>query len=335
MQLTSIALALCLAGTSLMAAPAGDAAVHRVKQNETAARIARAHGLSLAALAAANPGKDLDHLSVGVRLNLPPLAASLRKKAAPGPRPSSLAQADLDSLPRTPALALAPETHLERVLPAKVSLSPGATEASSPQALASYIQPVLSRAEAAEPIPAAPSPLGFEPADPDHLDLLWPVETRTISSAWGPRMRNRVKVVKATNAKGNKRIRVPYRGSHQGVDLNAPQGTTVFAATDGRVTLAGRQKKLGFFIVVDHGNGVETVYGHNRRNFVREGDLVHRGQKIAEVGRTGNASGPHVHFELRVAGVRRNPEPFLNDVEEIPAEILAQNQAAVPPPAKR
>ena len=76
---------------------------------------------------------------------------------------------------------------------------------------------------------------------------------------------------------------------------------------------------------MDHGNGVSTVYAHHKLNLVREGDIVRRGQKIAEVGRTGNSTGPHLHFELRIDGLQRNPLPLLNDVEEIPAETAAQN----------
>jgi murein DD-endopeptidase MepM/ murein hydrolase activator NlpD len=61
--------------------------------------------------------------------------------------------------------------------------------------------------------------------------------------------------------------------------------------------------------------------------FVHEGDIVRRGQKIAEVGRTGNATGPHLHFELRINGVQQNPLPALDDEEEVPAEMAAQNAA--------
>jgi murein DD-endopeptidase MepM/ murein hydrolase activator NlpD len=70
---------------------------------------------------------------------------------------------------------------------------------------------------------------------------------------------------------------------------------------------------------------VVTLYAHHRANFVQSVDIVRRGQKIAEVGRTGNATGPHLHFELRLTGQHKNPLPFLNEAEEIPAELVAQN----------
>ena len=60
---------------------------------------------------------------------------------------------------------------------------------------------------------------------------------------------------------------------------------------------------------------------------MHEGDIVHRGEKIAEVGRAGNATGPHLHFELRVDGVQRNPLPVLDDTEEVPGELAARNDA--------
>ncbi|HLO66764.1 MAG TPA: M23 family metallopeptidase, partial [Holophaga sp.] len=175
----------------------------------------------------------------------------------------------------------------------------------------------------------APAPRPFEPADPDKLDLLWPVETRTISSGWGPRMRSKTIKVKSV------RKRVRYKGSHKGLDLNAPKGTDVYACLDGEVTMAGRNKGYGNFVMIDHGNGIVTLYGHHNRNLVSVGQVVRRGQKIAEVGRTGNATGPHLHFELRVAGEVQNPLPFLNDVEEIPAEQIAQNRALAAPKARR
>jgi len=114
------------------------------------------------------------------------------------------------------------------------------------------------------------------------------------------------------------------------VDLTGPQGSSVFAALEGRVVEVGRHRQYGNYVVLDHGHGVTTLYAHNRVNCVRLGEEVVRGQKIAEVGRTGNATGPHLHFELRFDGVPQNPLPFLNDEEELSADVLALNDLIQP-----
>jgi murein DD-endopeptidase MepM/ murein hydrolase activator NlpD len=164
----------------------------------------------------------------------------------------------------------------------------------------------------------------FQFADPDNLDFLWPVGTRTISSAWGPRIRTTTVVIKSPN--GNRRVRRPYTSDHKGIDLTAPKGHSIFAAMDGRVSSIGRNSKLGNYVKIDHGNGVETIYGHNSANLVATNDIVRRGQIIARVGSTGRSTGPHLHFEVRINDQPINPAPWLNDTEEISAEILAHNE---------
>jgi murein DD-endopeptidase MepM/ murein hydrolase activator NlpD len=196
------------------------------------------------------------------------------------------------------------------------NLDPHQTPATTAQLLA-RLQSVLPPVTEAELKALLPT---YVTADPDHLDLLWPVETRSISSAWGPRMRT-----KTIRVKDQRKKRVRYRGRHKGVDLTAPQGTPVFATLDGQVIIAGKHKQYGNYVLIDHGNGVATLYAHHKMNLVHEGDIVRRGQQIAEVGRTGNATGPHLHFELRVDGIQRNPLPVLNDEEEVPADLMAQN----------
>ena len=303
--------------------------VHVLRKGETAAQVARANGLSLPELAALNPGKSLSKLSIGTRLIIrPPQALAgttprTEQAATVTPRPA------LAALPAAPAVVPTPMPHLERLLPYQVR---GAIPVSGPAGvvttephqnpsttarLLARIQPVMPPVTESELNALLPT---FAPADPGRLDLLWPVETRTISSAWGPRMRTRTVVVKNQRKK-----RVRYKGRHKGVDLTAAMGTAVFAALDGQVITSGRHKQYGNYVVVDHGNGVSTVYAHHKLNLVHEGDIVRRGQKIAEVGRTGNSTGPHLHFELRIDGLQQNPLPLLNDEEEIPAEIAAQN----------
>ncbi|WP_243295514.1 LysM peptidoglycan-binding domain-containing M23 family metallopeptidase [Geothrix mesophila] len=319
--------------------PADDGAVHIVRKGETAAAIARARGMSLADLAALNPGRKLSKLSLGMKLKVRASKAETRAETrAAAPEAEESAVQPLPAVPR-PALAAlpapavvppAPMPHLERLLPyqvravapeARAGATSGHLEAhlppDNPSQLLARMQPVMPPVSEAELNALLPT---FTPADPGHLDLLWPVETRTISSAWGPRMRT-----KTVRVKNQRKKRVRYKGRHRGIDLNAPAGTAVFAAMDGQVVMAGKHKQYGNFVVVDHGNGVATLYAHHQLNLVHEGDIVRRGQKIAEVGRTGNATGPHLHFELKIDGVQQNPLPVLNDEEEVSAELAAQN----------
>jgi len=341
MRLTPLVLALSLVGMSgnLEAAKpkskiASATGVHRIRKGETAAKVARQYKLSLAQLEELNPDLDLGKLSIGTPIRVLPAVKAVRSASVPT-REATPAKdlPPVPPVPATPALRPASLVHLERVLPsATLRPVPDGTSLSGPapidehKAMAAQMQPVLPR-----PVePEIPAPATFEPADPAKLDLLWPVATRTISSAWGPRIRTRTVRVK-TQANTKKKIRQRYRGNHRGVDLTAPMGTDVYAAMDGRVIEAGRHKDYGNFVVVDHGNGVTTLYGHHKLNYVRTGDLVRRGQKIAEVGRTGKSTGPHLHFELRIDGAHENPLPVMNDVEEIPAALMAQNEAAIPP----
>ncbi len=304
--------------TGVLSAAPTHPLTYRVRKGETAASIARAHGLSLGQLSALNPKLHLSKLRVGMSLHLG--RAHVPQFLHTDARQS---EAHAPALPATPVLRDAALIHLERILP--IPLAPEASRngafespADSPESLSTQLLPLLALpADSAVSSLKAPE---FNPADRDHLDLIWPVETRSISSAWGPRMRSRV-----VRVKNHRKKRVRYRGRHKGVDLNAPMGTSVFAALDGQVVAVGRHRQYGKFVTIDHGNGIVTHYGHHRLNLVEVGDVVRRGQKIAEVGRTGNATGPHLHFELRVDGSQCNPLPFLDDEEEISAEVMAMN----------
>ncbi len=94
---------------------------------------------------------------------------------------------------------------------------------------------------------------------------------------------------------------------HDGLDLAAPEGTPVMAAQDGVVSSVQHSDTgYGNMVVIDHGNGRTTLYAHCARLFVGEGERVVRGQIIASVGSTGNSTGPHLHFEMRLGGVPQN-----------------------------
>lgn len=96
---------------------------------------------------------------------------------------------------------------------------------------------------------------------------------------------------------------------HEGIDIQVPEGTPVRAAEAGRVIYSDRMGAYGNLVVVKHAGGYTTLYAHNRRNRVSKGDFVEKGEVIADSGATGNATGPHLHFELRRE--RRPEDPAL------------------------
>jgi murein DD-endopeptidase MepM/ murein hydrolase activator NlpD len=106
----------------------------------------------------------------------------------------------------------------------------------------------------------------------------------------------------------------PFTGRpalHTGLDFPADPGTAIVAAAGGVVLSAGPHPQYGLLVELDHGNGLVTRYAHTSRMLVKQGDLVKRGQRIAEVGNTGRSTGPHLHFEVLVDGVQQNPTRFL------------------------
>jgi murein DD-endopeptidase MepM/ murein hydrolase activator NlpD len=98
---------------------------------------------------------------------------------------------------------------------------------------------------------------------------------------------------------------------HAGIDIAAPTGTPIWAAKAGTVVVAGVQGGYGNAVVVDHGGGMTTLYGHQSRIAARTGQQVSQGQLIGYVGNTGNSTGPHLHFETRYGGSARNPRGCL------------------------
>lgn len=101
--------------------------------------------------------------------------------------------------------------------------------------------------------------------------------------------------------------------SHKGVDIGAPKGTTIVAAASGTVTVAqyGYSGGYGNYIIISHGNGVQTLYGHCNSLLVSAGTYVSQGQAIATVGNTGNSQGNHLHLEVRINGVAQNPQNYV------------------------
>lgn len=106
----------------------------------------------------------------------------------------------------------------------------------------------------------------------------------------------------------------PFTGKkawHMGIDIAALIGTPIYAPADGVVIFSGKKSGYGKFIMVAHGYGVVTRYGHNAQNMVQAGQRVKRGDQIATVGMTGRTTGPHLHYEVVVSGKNVNPRKFI------------------------
>jgi murein DD-endopeptidase MepM/ murein hydrolase activator NlpD len=107
----------------------------------------------------------------------------------------------------------------------------------------------------------------------------------------------------------------PFTGKsalHTGIDFQAETGTPILATAGGLVVTQEFHPAYGNMIEIDHGNQVISRYAHTSKVFVKKGDLIKRGQKIALIGSTGRATGPHLHYEVLVQGIPQDPRKFLN-----------------------
>lgn len=108
----------------------------------------------------------------------------------------------------------------------------------------------------------------------------------------------------------------PYTGEqtlHTGIDIAAQEGTIVVAPAAGRVTFFNNDGLLGNLLIIDHGVGYQTQFGHLKEALVKVGTIVERGQPIAQVGNTGKSTGPHLHYEIRKFGIPVNPVDYMID----------------------
>jgi lipoprotein NlpD len=98
---------------------------------------------------------------------------------------------------------------------------------------------------------------------------------------------------------------------HEGIDIGAPEGTPVFASAAGKVIFSGERGTYGLIVIIEHPDDWYTIYAHNSKNLVRQGATVKQGDKIALVGKTGRATGTHLHFEIRQGVKPLDPQKYL------------------------
>ena len=158
----------------------------------------------------------------------------------------------------------------------------------------SLARPKVRQKRGEEPTPSAEEPSAEEVASQekriytDHGRFSWPI-VGELSSLFGIR-------------RGRK---------HDGIDIRSPKGTPVHASAPGEVVFSSRMKGYGNLVLIKHEDRFFTVYAHNSANLVKKGKKVKKGDVIAKVGRTGKATGPHLHFEVRDGRRARNPLFFL------------------------
>ena len=132
----------------------------------------------------------------------------------------------------------------------------------------------------------------YEPPDGGTGQLLWPCDTHIITGYFGWRT-------------------YPWSEFHEGMDIGCSYGENIYAAADGQVTIAGWYGGYGYCVVIYHGNGMSTLYGHNSSINCSVGQIVSRGQVVAYAGSTGWSTGVHCHFEVQINGTPVDPLLYL------------------------
>jgi murein DD-endopeptidase MepM/ murein hydrolase activator NlpD len=259
--------------------------VYTVLGGDTIWDIAIANGMTPADLAAANPGFDPDTLKIGQQLNLfqiKPFVTVLTKEvvAATEKIDFKTVYESSNALYKGETKVKTPGVYGSKEVKTEVTKENGVVVASNQLASEVTAQPQDQIALKGTKSIALFSGTG---------SLSCPVAHIEISSAFGSR----------------------GGGRHTGVDFRDPKGTPIYAADDGVVIKISNSGSPGRMVKLSHGNGVETWYEHCDTIIVSVGQVVKKGQQIATVGATGNATGYHLHFEVRVNGVPQNPMNYL------------------------
>ncbi len=261
---------------------AGNGVFHAVKKGENLYRIGKAYGVDHKTLARINHIRNTREIRIGKRLFIPGARRLLPveiitpiKKFAPAKAKAAPAKAQAPRTSRR-AKAAKPRTARAKTAPAKAPVP----EASRPKA---------SRPKAKQRKPArAKTRTARPPSRGARQPFVWPVKGK-VTGKFDSRPDS----------------------LNDGINIAAPPGTPVHATLAGQVIYSDQLRGYGNLIILRHRSGYASVYAHNRKNLVRQGQKVNRRQVIAEVGATGRATTPYLHFEIRRNNVARDPLSYL------------------------
>jgi murein DD-endopeptidase MepM/ murein hydrolase activator NlpD len=159
----------------------------------------------------------------------------------------------------------------------------------------------------------------------ERTDLMTVMESRLIDQRLKKMMVPTQQPIQSANVGSPFGWRIdPFTGRsalHTGLDFQAQPGTAILAAAGGVVVASEVHPQYGNMVEIDHGNNLITRYAHASRLLVKKGDLIRRGQKVAEVGTTGRSTGPHLHFEVLVQGIPQDPKKFLAGGGTVPQNV--------------
>jgi len=265
--------------------PKEEIKVYIVKKGDTVSEIAEEHGLKVADIKKANPDLNVDKISIGqeIKLTVPRYTINVVKKEYVNYEeeiPYDKKYEDTDSLYKGQTQIKVEGVNGRKLVKAEVVSINGIVESTNvvgEEVLEEPKEAVVLRGTKERPRTLA------------YGEFIVP-SRGTISSSFGQR----------------------WSSTHTGIDIAVSRGTPIKAADGGLVTFAGWNGGYGNLIIIDHENGFVTYYAHCNSISVKKGQRVARGETIGTVGSTGNATGPHLHFEVRKNGVPVNPLNYLN-----------------------
>ena len=261
-----------------------------VREGQTLNNLADRYNVPASAILSANNLQSAADVRPGATVVIPVFNAvgAQTASAQPAPVRSAAAPTNAQAQPRQPVAAAvgqpssAPPPRPQQVASAARPMQPAPAQQQVSQPAPSAPAPSVQQATAPQPQPEASQPS----ATASGLDFRWPARGRVIAG-FGT-------------------------GGNEGINIALPEGTPVRAAEGGTVAYAGSELKgYGNLILIRHDNGYVSAYAHNRDLLVKRGDVVRRGQIIANSGRTGNVNAPQLHFEIRRGSDPVDPMPYL------------------------